>query len=55
MCHFFDIEGEVCRVCSVGVDHIECASVRLCKGRRYEACPVYFINFFFGLGELAVA
>lgn len=55
MCHFFDRYSESCEICSVGVSHIECANIRLCTSRRYEACPVYFINFLFEYGRLAIA
>lgn len=54
-CPYYDEKEESCGACSVEVRFIECARLRLCTGKKYEACPVYFVSFFFGPDLLANA
>ena len=47
-CPYYRAADSFCKVGSVEVNHIACASPKLCNGRRYEACPLYFASFFIG-------
>ncbi len=46
MCQYMDMTDKTCRVAGIEVESIDCASLKLCTGGRYEACPVYFVSFF---------
>lgn len=46
MCQYLEDSNKTCSVGGVEVDLIDCTDIRLCTGRRYEACPVYYVSFF---------
>lgn len=54
-CPFYSGREESCSACSVEVRFIDCARLGLCAGKKYEACPVYFVNLLFGLSLVSAA
>jgi len=46
MCQYLEMKDRTCRVGGIEVASIDCASMKLCTGRRYEACTIYFVSFF---------
>ncbi len=46
MCQHMEIKDKTCRVAGIEVESIDCADIKLCTGKRYEVCPVYFVSFF---------
>ncbi|GBE36195.1 hypothetical protein BMS3Bbin07_00339 [bacterium BMS3Bbin07] len=46
MCQHMEMKDRTCRVAGIEVDLIDCADIKVCTGRSYEVCPVYFVSFF---------
>ena len=46
-CPFYDDTDQCCEIYSVEVRFLECARINFCRGKRYEACPVYLSVFLF--------
>ncbi|MEC4685013.1 MAG: hypothetical protein VST71_04675 [Nitrospirota bacterium] len=41
-----EMKDRTCRVAGIEVESIDCADIKLCTGKSYEVCPVYFVGFF---------
>ncbi len=48
ICPHFHVNEEECGVVECDTGLIECVVESMCKGRKYEVCPLYIMSLFDG-------